>query len=247
MLNDDELPDSDDASESDGDGEPMAVCHIWLGKFASEAALDEYFEESYDEDDDDAPINGFAKDQRATFYDHDWVERSFKKGDDLKKLIKGHSWSEKYMSKVIAAAEKQKIAGANVFVMADRNEFRKPRSVKGKGYELWYVGTFECAGGTTGDASLTNEDSPRADRGITPSKTATPKSIRRFEFVDAGSSKFWEIQVEGNEFHVRWGRIGADGQTQTKSFSSDADATRQAQKLIDEKLKKGYIEAGLGG
>lgn len=65
----------------------MEISHIWLGKFPSEKALDEYFEEIYDEDNEDAPLNQFARDQGENFYDHDWVERSFNNVTRLKDLL----------------------------------------------------------------------------------------------------------------------------------------------------------------
>ena len=57
------------------------------------------------------------------------------------------------------------------------------------------------------------------------------------------SNKFWEIEVDGKSFTVRYGRIGTNGQTQTKTFPDEARTTREAQKLIAEKVKKGYTEA----
>ncbi len=66
--------------------------------------------------------------------------------------------------------------------------------------------------------------------------------IRRFEFKGEKSSKFWEISVSGNCFTVRYGKIGTDGQTQDKEFADDATAQKQAQKLIAEKVGKGYLE-----
>ena len=36
--------------------------------------------------------------------------------------------------------------------------------------------------------------------------------MRRFEFSDGKSDKFWEIVVEGNAFTARYGRVGTDGQ-----------------------------------
>ncbi|MDP3537951.1 MAG: WGR domain-containing protein [Azonexus sp.] len=68
------------------------------------------------------------------------------------------------------------------------------------------------------------------------------KEIRRFEFRDDKSSKFWEIRIESNRFNVRYGKIGTDGQTQIKEFSDAATAEKQGQKLIAEKLEKGYVE-----
>lgn len=70
---------------------------------------------------------------------------------------------------------------------------------------------------------------------------------RRFEYKDDKSSKFWEICVEGNGFTVRYGKIGAEGQTQNKEFVDAATTEKQAQKLITEKTGKGYQEVGVGG
>jgi predicted DNA-binding WGR domain protein len=43
-------------------------------------------------------------------------------------------------------------------------------------------------------------------------------------------------------FNVRFGRIGTPGQSQTKAFADEAKAKREADSLIAEKLKKGYVE-----
>lgn len=66
--------------------------------------------------------------------------------------------------------------------------------------------------------------------------------MRSFEFVDGGSAKFWEIQRDGNEVTVRWGRAGTNGQTKAKDFDDPAAATTHETKLIAEKTKKGYVE-----
>ena len=74
-------------------------------------------------------------------------------------------------------------------------------------------------------------------------EVVTPTSgQRRFEFNDEKSSKFWEIAVSGSDVTVRFGRIGTTGQTQTKSFADDAAATKHADKLVAEKVEKGYVE-----
>lgn len=65
---------------------------------------------------------------------------------------------------------------------------------------------------------------------------------RRFEFSDAKSNKFWEITVNGTEVTVRFGRIGTQGQTQTKNLPDSVKANNHADKLIEEKLTKGYQE-----
>lgn len=61
---------------------------------------------------------------------------------------------------------------------------------------------------------------------------------RRFEFIAGTSSKFWEVAVNGKDVQVCFGRIGTDGQTTTKTFADEASA----EKVIHEKLGKGYIE-----
>lgn len=65
---------------------------------------------------------------------------------------------------------------------------------------------------------------------------------RRFELVEDGSSKFWEITVDGGSFTVRYGRIGSAGQTQKKDFAGAPQAAAAAAKLIAEKTGKGYLE-----
>jgi uncharacterized protein (TIGR02996 family) len=66
--------------------------------------------------------------------------------------------------------------------------------------------------------------------------------MRTFQFSDAKSHKFWNIDVQGNSFTVTYGKIGTAGQTQTKSFKDNATAQAEADKLIKEKTKKGYQE-----
>ncbi len=71
--------------------------------------------------------------------------------------------------------------------------------------------------------------------------------MRRFEFVGGTSSKFWEISQSGPQVTVRFGRIGTDGQTQTKDLGTWDDASERVRKLIAEKLREGYQEvAGTG-
>ena len=66
--------------------------------------------------------------------------------------------------------------------------------------------------------------------------------MRTFQFSDAKSHKFWNIDVQGTGFTVTYGKVGAKGQTQTKTFADAAAAQAEADKLIREKLKKGYTE-----
>lgn len=68
--------------------------------------------------------------------------------------------------------------------------------------------------------------------------------MRRFEFKEGTSSKFWEIDVEGKDLTVRFGKIGTNGQTQLKSFPTEEKAKAERDKLIREKTGKGYVETG---
>jgi predicted DNA-binding WGR domain protein len=65
-------------------------------------------------------------------------------------------------------------------------------------------------------------------------------------YQDEKSSKFWEIEVEGSSHTVRYGKIGTDGQTKTKEFGSPDEAQASADKLVKQKLKKGYEHAESG-
>ncbi|MCF6348387.1 MAG: WGR domain-containing protein [Flavobacteriaceae bacterium] len=62
------------------------------------------------------------------------------------------------------------------------------------------------------------------------------------EFNDEKSSKFWQIEVEGNTHTVKYGKIGTKGQTNTKIFTDKITAVKAAKKLISTKIKKGYLD-----
>jgi len=81
---------------------------------------------------------------------------------------------------------------------------------------------------------------------VPPIPPPIPGAMRHFEFVGGSSNKFWQITVAGNSFTVRFGRIGTPGQSQTKSFADEAKAKREAEGLIAEKVKKGYVETQSG-
>jgi len=77
---------------------------------------------------------------------------------------------------------------------------------------------------------------------------------RLFEFIGPDSTrasgqseKFWEISVSDSEIRVRFGKVGANGQTTLKTLPDAPTANREAEKLIAQKLKKGYTEVTIGG
>ena len=108
---------------------------------------------------------------------------------------------------------------------------------------------------TSADSAPAPAKPPRISK--TPAKTATiaggetnqttPQETncmaRHFQFVEGNSCKFWEVSVADKDVTVRFGRVGSQGQTQTKSLPDSAAASKHAEKLIAEKLKKGYIES----
>jgi predicted DNA-binding WGR domain protein len=70
---------------------------------------------------------------------------------------------------------------------------------------------------------------------------------RELVYMDAKSSKFWNIELAGNSHTVKYGRIGTDGQSLTKSFADEDAARKDMEKLIKEKLGKGYVDAAGAG
>ncbi len=66
----------------------------------------------------------------------------------------------------------------------------------------------------------------------------------RYEFSEGTSNKFWEINLSGTSFTTTYGKIGASGATTIKTFGSDADAKKEHDKLVAEKVKKGYTLIG---
>ncbi len=77
-------------------------------------------------------------------------------------------------------------------------------------------------------------------KGGTPMSVPASTVNRRFEFSEGHSDKFWEIAVQGTEVTVRFGRIGTHGQVHAKSFPDDAAAAKHAEKMIQQKVGKGY-------
>ncbi|MFK7984972.1 MAG: DUF4132 domain-containing protein [Sandaracinaceae bacterium] len=65
---------------------------------------------------------------------------------------------------------------------------------------------------------------------------------KHLTYEDAKSSKFWEVEQSGSNLTIRYGRIGTNGQTKEKSFGDEAAALKEANKLIGQKTKKGYVE-----
>jgi predicted DNA-binding WGR domain protein len=66
--------------------------------------------------------------------------------------------------------------------------------------------------------------------------------MRRFEFVEGSSSKFWVPELQGSTFIVTYGRIGTAGQRKEKAFPDEESARREYERKVAEKLREGYKE-----
>ncbi|WP_437592089.1 WGR domain-containing protein [Sorangium sp. So ce1000] len=73
--------------------------------------------------------------------------------------------------------------------------------------------------------------------------------MRRFEFVQGTSAKFWAADVDDTTFIVVYGRLGTAGQRKEKTFPTAEAAQRECDKKIAEKVREGYQEvaASAGG
>ncbi len=77
-----------------------------------------------------------------------------------------------------------------------------------------------------------------------PAEESADRWTEYLEFVGGGSSKFWEISVNGSDQTVRFGRIGSRGQSVTKAFADRAAALADAQRQAEGKRRKGYGPKG---
>src|SRR4051794_22011048 len=66
--------------------------------------------------------------------------------------------------------------------------------------------------------------------------------MRTFLYADAKSNKFWNISLGRCSFTVQFGKVGTAGQSQVKNFDDHGKAMKEHDKLIREKLTKGYHE-----
>ena len=70
--------------------------------------------------------------------------------------------------------------------------------------------------------------------------------MRYFEYTKGNSNKFWEIHDYWNEdrmnVQVRYGKIGTEGRTIRHYYAKFLAGSKLVDKLVAEKLKKGYVE-----
>ncbi len=65
---------------------------------------------------------------------------------------------------------------------------------------------------------------------------------RHFTFKDDKSDKFWSVEISGKIITVVFGKTNSAGRTNSTELPSEAVAQKEFEKLIKEKLAKGYIE-----
>jgi hypothetical protein len=123
------------------------TCHFWLGRFPNGQSTARYFAEvwdEYDEDREHTPLSEFARGQGQKWYDHDFLEYGFKAdASSVEELVKGYSYHGQYAAELSRRASAAGLDGLNMFVFIDEEQIDRPRSVEGKGYALYYLGTVK--------------------------------------------------------------------------------------------------------
>src|SRR5262245_17823379 len=87
---------------------------------------------------------------------------------------------------------------------------------------------------------------PPPRRGEGAGNAGGERTMRTFEYRDEKASKFWSIDLRGASFIVTFGKIGTKGQRQVKEFAEEGKARKEHDRLVAEKLAKGYVEVKAG-
>lgn len=98
--------------------------------------------------------------------------------------------------------------------------------------------------GKTAAKATAAKSAPAEKDEDTEDSGADARPARELVFQDGSSHKFWRIELNGASHTVTFGKVGTDGQTQTKEFDSEAEAAKSYDKLVAEKVKKGYADSG---
>ena len=65
---------------------------------------------------------------------------------------------------------------------------------------------------------------------------------RNFIYQEELSNKFWDIEYSGKEQKITFGKIGTKGRETIKEYSNEQECVKESEKLIAQKIKKGYVE-----
>lgn len=66
--------------------------------------------------------------------------------------------------------------------------------------------------------------------------------MRRFEYIQGNQAKFWEVTRRGATLTVNSGRIGGPPKSRTKQLADYMAAEQEFDRLIRDKLRRGYVE-----
>jgi predicted DNA-binding WGR domain protein len=67
-------------------------------------------------------------------------------------------------------------------------------------------------------------------------------SFQRLINSEGEHPRFWEAALDGSKLIVRYGRVGTKGQVHVKTFAKESTAQLEKDKMVKEKLNKGYKE-----
>jgi len=137
--------------------------------------------------------------------------------------------------------------GWRVIDIPGRDWLRAPESVVAR-IEVALQGVEEAAEVVQGDESPMAESAPTVTPDSRPQRDppagvpGDAGSVASLRFEQGASRKFWKAVLIGAELTVTFGRIGSAGQANLKVFESVERARREMEKLVAEKLRKGYFE-----
>ncbi len=52
--------------------------------------------------------------------------------------------------------------------------------------------------------------------------------MKTYIYQDEKSHKFWAVEQQGNELHISWGKVGTNGQSQSKTLRTLRRRKRQS-------------------
>lgn len=116
--------------------------HFYLGRVTDEDRFEAFLEEDYDREDGE-PRSDFYGSQGEFFCDHDFMETGTREpGQSLEAFFAPHSYAEHWLEPVCEAARAARLDDANALLFIRKDEIASPRSVRGDGFELVYLGEF---------------------------------------------------------------------------------------------------------
>ncbi|KAF1006432.1 MAG: hypothetical protein GAK28_02450 [Luteibacter sp.] len=118
--------------------------HFYLGRVTDPANYAAFLAEHYDREDDEEALSAFYASQGETFCDHDFMETGERAPDlSLKAFFAPHSYASEWSGAVCAAAREHELDDATLLLFISSDQIAAPRSVKGDGFELIYIGSFD--------------------------------------------------------------------------------------------------------